>query len=83
MLTAPPPVAPVAPTQAETALAIDPKDVDKLNAMVDRFVDGVTSLDLHGPDFQKKVDDIRKMGDEDIRRPRPCPTHCSKSRWRR
>ncbi len=35
--------------------------------MVDRFVDGVTSLDLHGPDFQKKVDDIRTMGDEDIR----------------
>ena len=68
VLTAPSPVAPVAPTQAETALPIDPKDVDKLNSMVDRFVDGVTSLDVHGPDFQKKVDDIRKMGDEDIRR---------------
>ena len=66
-LTAPPPVAPVAATQAETALAIDAKDVDRLNAMVDRFVDGVTSLDLHGPDFQKKVDDIRTMGDRDIR----------------
>ena len=35
--------------------------------MVDRYVDGVTSLDLHGADFPKRVDDIRTMGDEDIR----------------
>jgi uncharacterized protein YaaN involved in tellurite resistance len=67
VLSAPPPVAPVAPTQAETALDVDPKDVERLNSMVDRYIDGVTSLDVHGPDFQKKVDDIRSMGDEDIR----------------
>ena len=30
--------------------------------MVDRYVDGVTSLDVHGPDFRKKVDDIRNDG---------------------
>ncbi len=35
--------------------------------MIERFLDGVTSLDVHGPDFRKKVDDIRTMGDEDIR----------------
>ena len=83
VLTAPPPVAPVAPTQAETALAIDPKDVDKLELDGRPLRRRRDVLDVHGPDFQKKVDDIRKMGDEDIRRPRPCPTRCSKSRWRR
>ena len=35
--------------------------------MVDSYIEGVTSIDLHAPEFRKKVEDIRKMGDEDIR----------------
>ena len=35
--------------------------------MVDRYLEGVTSLDVHGPDFAKRVDELRTMGDEDIR----------------
>ena len=35
--------------------------------MVDRYLEGVTSLDVHGADFAKRVDDIRTMGDEDVR----------------
>ena len=67
VLTAPPPVAPVAPTQAERSLAVDPKDVANLDSMVDRYLEGVTSLDVHGPDFAKRVDELRTMGDEDVR----------------
>ena len=67
VLVAPPAVAPVASTQAEAALAVAPPDAAHLDALVDQYLDGVTSLDIHGPDFRKKVDDIRTMGDEDVR----------------
>jgi uncharacterized protein YaaN involved in tellurite resistance len=67
VLTPPPAVAPVAATQAEKALAIDPKDVAKLDAMVDRYLDGVIATDVQAPEFRTRVEDIRKMGDEDIR----------------
>ena len=67
VLTAPPAVAPVAPTQAERSLAVDPKDVARLDSMVDRYLEGVASLDVHGADFAKRVDEIRTMGDEDVR----------------
>jgi uncharacterized protein YaaN involved in tellurite resistance len=67
VLVAPPAVAPVAPTQAQTALAVAPPDVERLDALVDQYLDSVTSLDVHGVDFRKKVDDIRTMGDEDVR----------------
>jgi uncharacterized protein YaaN involved in tellurite resistance len=67
VLVAPPAVAPVAPTQAEAALTVAPPDVARLDTVVDQYLDSVTSLDLHGADFRKKVDDIRTMGDQDIR----------------
>jgi uncharacterized protein YaaN involved in tellurite resistance len=67
VLTAPPAVAPVAPAQAQAAMTVDPKDVGRLDGLVDRYLDGVTSLDVHGDDFRKKVDDIRTMGDEDVK----------------
>ena len=67
VLTPPPAVAPVAPAQAQQALSIDPKDVAKLDTMGDSDVAGVTSLDVQGPEFRTTVEDIRKLGDEDIR----------------
>src|SRR4051812_15196959 len=67
VLTPPPAVAPVAPAKAEQAMSIDPKDVAKLDAMVDSYITGVTSIDVQAPEFRTKVEDIRKLGDEDIR----------------
>lgn len=57
----------MAPTQAESSLAVDPKDMATLDAMVDRYLEGVASLDVNGADFAKRVDEIRTMGDEDVR----------------
>src|SRR4051812_49271722 len=67
VLTPPPAVAPVAPAKAQQAMSIDPKDVAKLDAMVDSYITGVTSIDVQAPEFRTKVEDIRKLGDEDIR----------------
>jgi uncharacterized protein YaaN involved in tellurite resistance len=68
VLTAPPAVTPVAPPQAETAISIEPAEIQKLDRLVDTYLDGVTSLDLQGPEFRRKVEDVRTLGDEDIRK---------------
>ena len=57
----------MAPAQAEQSLSIDPKDVAKLDALVDSYIEGVTSIDVQAPEFRTKVEDIRKLGDDDIR----------------
>ena len=66
-LVAPAPVTAVAPSQAEQAIKLDPADVARLNQMADEYVAAVTSLDVKEPAFGAKADDIRKLGDEDIR----------------
>jgi uncharacterized protein YaaN involved in tellurite resistance len=66
-LTPPAAVAPVGATQAAAAVAIDPKDVARLDAMVAGYLDTVTSLDVHEPAFTARVDDIRKLGDDEVR----------------
>ena len=66
-LDAPAAVGAVPATAAEAAIKIDPADVAKLDAMADQYVDAVTSLDVHEPAFTAKADDIRKLGDAEIR----------------
>jgi uncharacterized protein YaaN involved in tellurite resistance len=34
---------------------------------VDRYLEDVLTLDVHGPELRRKADDIRTMGDDDIR----------------
>ena len=68
VLTPPPAVTPVAAVQAETALSIDAVELEKLDGLVDAYLDGVTALDPQGADFRRKVEDVRTLGDDDIRR---------------
>jgi len=67
VLEPPPAVAPVAAAQAERSLPIAPQEVARLDALVDQYIEGVTSIDVQAPEFRTKVEDIRKLGDEDIR----------------
>ena len=83
VLTPPPAVAPVAPAQAERSLSIDPKDVAKLDALVDSYIEGVTSIDVQAPEFRTRSRTSASWATTtSARRPR-CPTRCSTSRWRR
>src|SRR3954451_21438111 len=66
VLEAPPAVAPVQPEQAETALGMEPAASAAIDAMVDTFLDDVTALDVHGPDFGRRVEDVRTLANEDI-----------------
>jgi len=67
VLDAPAPVAPVAPAQATSEVPISAADKAKLDAMVSGYVTAVSSLDTHSQAFTDKVQDVSKLGDEDIR----------------
>jgi uncharacterized protein YaaN involved in tellurite resistance len=67
-LTAPEPLQPVATTQApRMAPQVDQTALPALDAKVDGFVNSLMSAAPNSPEFAAKADDVRGMGDEDIR----------------
>lgn len=68
VLTAPDPVQPVAATQApKMAPKVDPAVAPALDQKVATYLDGLLSADTKSPEFAKRADDVRTMGDQDIR----------------
>jgi uncharacterized protein YaaN involved in tellurite resistance len=68
-LTAPPPSQPVATTQApKIAPQIDPATVPALDARVDGFLQALTSAQTRSPQFSAQAENVRTMGDADIRK---------------
>ncbi|MFI7589831.1 toxic anion resistance protein [Spongisporangium articulatum] len=68
-LTPPDPVPAVTTTQApELAPAVDPAAVPGLDAMVDRYLDSVLTAEARSPEFAARAEDVRTMGDVDIRK---------------
>lgn len=66
-LNAPEPISAVAAQQAEAAVQIDAGEAAKLDARVDSYVEGVTTVDIHDAAFATRVRDIQKLGDTDIK----------------
>ena len=66
-LTPPAPVAVVAPATAAGAVKLDPATVTKLDGMVSGYLDKISTLDPQDPAFTARIDDIRKLGDEEIK----------------
>jgi uncharacterized protein YaaN involved in tellurite resistance len=68
-LTAPEPPRPVATTQAPAiAPQVDPSQVPALDARVDGFLDALTNAQTRSPEFAAQANNVRSMGDQDIRR---------------
>ena len=68
-LEAPPAVAAVATTAApRMAPAVPPAVVPQLDAKVDGFLQVLTNAQTRSPDYEAKANDVRTMGDDDIRR---------------
>ena len=68
-LTAPEPPAAVVQTQApELAPAVDAAALPGLDAKVDDYISSLLSADAKSPEFAAKSNDVRTMGDADIRR---------------
>lgn len=67
-LTPPEPVAPVAQAQAEGMVPLDQQALPGLDKMVADYADALTSADTRSPEFSAKTDQVRTMGDDEIRR---------------
>jgi uncharacterized protein YaaN involved in tellurite resistance len=67
VLTPPEPVAAVAPAKAGGMVPLDTATLPGLDQKVSDYVTSIVSLDPHSPAFGAKADDIRTMGDDDIR----------------
>ena len=67
VLTPPQAVANVTPAQATSTVKLDPATEAQIDATVKGFAQSLATLDIHSPDFQKKVDSVSALGDEDIR----------------
>ena len=66
-LTAPEPVAGVAPAKAGGMVPLDPAALPGLDHKVDEYVASVVALDPNSPEFNLKAKDIASLGDDDIR----------------
>jgi uncharacterized protein YaaN involved in tellurite resistance len=67
VLTPPQAVTNVTPAQATAAVKLDPSTEAQIDATVQGFVQSLATLDIHSPAFQKKVDSVSALGDDDIR----------------
>ena len=68
-LTAPEPPRPIAATQAPAmAPQVDPASVPLLDTKVDGFMTALMSSPTRSPQFTQQADNVRTMGDADIRR---------------
>jgi len=66
-LTPPDPVPQVAPEQAVGLVPVTEEQKSKLDVKVDAFVNELVSVDANSPQFGEKVDQITRMGQEQIR----------------
>ncbi len=68
VLTAPDPVQAVPATQApKMAPKVDPAVAPALDQKVATYLNGLLEADTRSPEFAKRADDVRTMGDQDIR----------------
>ena len=67
MLTAPDPVAAVAPDKSASMVPLDAAALPGLDRMASEYVDSLVNLDAKTPEFAAEAENIRTMGDDDIR----------------
>jgi uncharacterized protein YaaN involved in tellurite resistance len=67
VLTPPAAPAPVSATQAPSIAPLDSAALPGLDAKAAAFVDSILALDAKSPEFAAKANDVRSMGDEDVR----------------
>jgi uncharacterized protein YaaN involved in tellurite resistance len=66
-LATPQSVATITDDEAATMVHVDPATASKIDALVNSYIQSLTSLDPHSQDFAAKVDAIHTMGNDEIR----------------
>jgi uncharacterized protein YaaN involved in tellurite resistance len=65
----PPGAVPAVTTKQAAATAkVDEATSRQIDEAVNSFVEALVALDVHSPDFQRKVDSVSQMGNQEIRR---------------
>jgi uncharacterized protein YaaN involved in tellurite resistance len=65
----PPAAVPAVTTKQAAATArVDEATSRQIDEAVNSFVESLVGLDVHSPDFQRKVDSVSQMGNQEIRR---------------
>jgi uncharacterized protein YaaN involved in tellurite resistance len=68
VLTPPEPISAVTHDQAAASIQVDPATAKQIDAAVEAFVDKVSTLDVHSPDFEARVNSVNTLGNQEIRR---------------
>src|SRR5215471_5568531 len=68
VLTPPAAVPAVTTQQAAVSTKVDDVTAKQIEQAVNAFVDSLVSLDPHSPEFQRKVESVSQMGNQEIRR---------------
>ncbi|HYW27929.1 MAG TPA: toxic anion resistance protein [Terriglobales bacterium] len=68
VLTPPAAVPAVSTQQAAVSTKVDDVTAKQIEEAVNAFVDALVSLDPHSPEFQRKVESVSQMGNQEIRR---------------
>jgi uncharacterized protein YaaN involved in tellurite resistance len=58
----------VSSDQAAASVRVDDETARQIDTAVKSFVDSLTTLDYHSPDFDRKVQSVSQMGNQEIRR---------------
>src|SRR5215467_10204594 len=68
VLTPPAAVPAVSTQQAAVSTKVDDATARQIEQAVNAFVDALVSMDPHSPEFQRKVESVSQMGNQEIRR---------------
>jgi uncharacterized protein YaaN involved in tellurite resistance len=68
VLTPPSAVPAVTTQQASVSARVDDATAKQIEQAVNAFVESLVTLDPHSPDFQRKVESVSQMGNQEIRR---------------
>ena len=66
-LSAPAAARAVAPAEAEAQIAVPTEAAKRISSIVEAFVEEMGSLDVHGDEYRRRVEDINGLGDREIR----------------
>lgn len=68
LLTAPAPTTAVTQTEGPGMVPLDAAAIPPLDALVDQYAEALISVDPNSPAFAKQAEEVRTMGDDDIRK---------------
>jgi uncharacterized protein YaaN involved in tellurite resistance len=68
VLDPPRPVVAVSQDQAAASMKVDDETARQITGAVQSFVDSLVSMDVHAPDYERKVESVNQLGNREIQR---------------